>query len=258
VAPEISLTEADLSVLGPLAEHRILIVPQVALLLGVSERTAARRLKRLHDARLLHFEQTFNGQPAGAKITAGGLRAIGSSLKAPYLNLNEYRHDVGVAWMWLAARDGAFGEIAELTSDRRMKVEDAAAVPVGGRPKWGIGLGLLGPHGTPQHHYPDLMLQMASGHRVAVELELTSKSVRRMSRIMLAYASDARIDDVLYLAANQRIAGRVTEAARRAGIGDRVHVQRLAPDGIEGARVGGARQAPRQGTRAVQPQVAER
>ena len=47
MASEISLTEADLSVLGPLAEHRILIVPQVALLLGVSDRTAARRLKRL-------------------------------------------------------------------------------------------------------------------------------------------------------------------------------------------------------------------
>ncbi len=195
---------------------------------------------------------------AAAAITAKGLRTIGSALKAPYLNLNEYRHDVGVGWMWLAARDGAFGELSGLTSDRRMKAEDAATVSAGGRARWGIGLGLLGAHGSPQHHYPDLMLEMASGHRVAVELELTSKSVRRMSRIMLAYASDARIDDVLYLAANRRIAGRVTESARRAGIGDRVHVQLLAPDGIEGAQLGTARAAPRQQARVLNARGAER
>lgn len=258
MASETTLTEADLSVLGPLAEHRILIVPQVALLLAVSERTAARRLKRLHDAKLLRLESIFSRQPTSAAITSKGLRAIGSSLKAPYLNLNEYRHDVGVAWMWLAARDGAFGEIADLTSDRRMRAEDAAAISSGGRAKWGIGLGLIGHRGAPQHHYPDLMFEVASGHRVAVELELTSKSTRRMSRIMMAYASDARIDHVLYLAANNRIAGRVTEAAQRAGIGDRVHVQLLAPDGIEGAGLGSARQPRRQLARAVDPRGAER
>jgi hypothetical protein len=79
-----------------------------------------------------------------------------------------------------------------------------------------------------------------------------------MSRIMLAYASDARVDDVLYLAANRRIAGRVTEAAQRAGIGDRVHVQLLAPDGIEGAQMGSSRAAPRQPSRSLTPRGTER
>ncbi len=102
-----------------------------------------------------------SGQPAAAAITAKGLRTIGAALKAPYLNLNEYRHDVGVGWMWLAARDGAFGELSGLTSDRRMKAEDAATVSAGGRAQWGVGLGLLGAHGSPQHHYPDLMLETA-------------------------------------------------------------------------------------------------
>ncbi len=70
------------------------------------------------------------------------------------------------------------------------------------------------------------MLDMASGHRVAVELELTAKSSGRMSRIMSAYASDSRIDHVLYLVANRSIAARVQQSAHRAGIPERVHVQR--------------------------------
>ncbi len=232
---EFSLTRADLSLLGPLAEHRLLIVPQVALLLGVSERTATRRLTRLHDAGLVLHRQIFAGAPHAARITSPGLRAIDSSLKAPNLNLNEYRHDVGVAWLWLAAR------CRQLRRPHRDDIRPADAVggrrcPVLGRAgPMGIGVGLFGPHGTPQRHYPDLMLAMASGHRVGVELELTSKSVRRMDRIMWAYASDAHIDHVLYLVGNQRIAQRVTDSARRAGIGDHVHVKLLARDGIEGA-----------------------
>ncbi len=248
---EPSPTQTELSVLGPLAEHRLLIVPQVGLLLGVSERTAVRRLRRLHDARLVHLEQIFTGQPAAAKITARGLRTIGSSLGAPYLNLNEYRHDVGVAWLWLAARAGSLGELSAFTSDRAMQAQDAAAVGSGGRARWGIGLGLFGRHGSPQHHYPDLMLDTTSGHRVAVELELTSKSTGRMDRIMLAYATDARIDHVLYLVGNPRIAQRVSTAAERARIGQRIHVKLLAADGIAGARAGGSRVTARPASTAV-------
>ena len=144
--------------------------------------------------------------PARPRSPAKGLRAIGSSLKAPYLNLNEYRHDVGVGWMWLAARDGAFGELTDLTSDRRMKAEDAATVSAGGRPRWGVGLGLLGRHGSPQHHYPDLMLEHGERPPCRGRARAHEQELRRMSRIMLAYASDARVDHVLYLVANRRIA----------------------------------------------------
>jgi hypothetical protein len=89
------------------------------------------------------------------------------------------------------------------------------------------------------------MLEMASGHRVALELELTAKSTGRMTRIMTAYASDAGVDHVLYLAANRGVATRVLEAARKARIPERVHVQLLAPDGISGAEIGRLRYAGR-------------
>jgi hypothetical protein len=242
---DISLTEREASVLGPLAEHRILIVPQVALLLGVSDGTALRRLRQLEKERLLELRGIFKGLPAAAVIRGRGLRAVGSRLKPPQLNYNEYRHDVGVGWLWLAARAGSLGELRGLTTDRRMQAEDAAATASAQGSRWGVGLGLLGSHGQPQRHYPDLMLDMKSGHRVAVELELTAKSSGRMNRIMSAYASDSRIDHVLYLAANRSIAARVQQSARRAGIAERVHVQLLKPDGIAGAEVGTVRRAAR-------------
>ena len=233
-----SLTERDASVLGPLAEHRILIVPQVAALLGVGERAALARLKALEQARLTRFHTIFRGLPWAAAITSPGLRALGSPLQAPRLNLNEYRHDVGVGWLWLAARAGSFGEAGSITTDRRMQAEDLTARAAGRLPRWGVGVGLLGSHGQPQRHYPDLMLDLASGHPLAVELELTAKSSGRMTRIMRAYASDSGVDHVLYVAANRSIATRVRESARRAGIPERVHVQLLAPDGIVGAQIG--------------------
>jgi hypothetical protein len=256
-ADDALLTEREAAVLGPLAEHRLLIVPQVAALLGLSARTAVSRLKALERADLVWFGPIFQGLPWAASIESHGLRALGSRLKPPQLNLNEYSHDVGVGWLWLAARAGRLGDLRGLTTERRMQSDDAGRVAAGQESRWGVGLGLLGSHGHPKRHYPDLMLDMASGHRVAVELELTAKSAGRVDRIMTAYASDARVDHVLYLAADGSIPARLREAAHHAGIPERVHVQRLAPDGIAGADLGRTRRTGR-GHAAERARVARR
>jgi hypothetical protein len=255
-AQPISITEADRAVLGPLAEHRVLIAPQLAQLLGVSEATAGRRLQRLSGAGLVRYERVFHGAPAATWITRCGLDAIEQRSPAPRLDLRGYRHDVGVGWLWLAARAGAFGELTDLVADRVMRIADSTA----GREqaRYGIGLGLLGPHGRPERHYPDLLLSTTSGHRVAIELELTAKSSPRMRRIMTAYASDARIDAVLYLVPSASLAKLVSGAARQAGIADRVHVQRIAPSGIAGAAFDATRSSQRATTRSVARQGAER
>ena len=245
----ISITDADRSVLGPLAAHRILIVPQVALLLGVSEGTAARRLARLERAGLVHHERIFYRAPAAAWITRRGLDVIEHRLPQPRLDLRGYRHDVGVGWLWLAAQAGTFGELTGLVADREMRAADTRAAAAGRPVQYGVGLGLLGSHGQPQRHYPDLMLDTSGGHRVAVELELTAKSSRRMARIMTGYASDASVDAVLYLVPTRALAQVVSDAARRAGISDLVHVQRIAPNGIAGASAANVRSTRRSASR---------
>lgn len=227
-----SLTDADLEVLAFLAEHRVVVTTQVQELLGAGPRAATGRLRALEGERLIDRRRIFEGQPEACWITRRGLGVIGCGLPAPRVDLKGYRHDIGTAWVWLAARDGAFGPLREQVSERTMRSRDGRPGREG--PAQGIGVGEVGPGGRARLHYPDLMLETSDGHRVAVELELTGKSARRLDRIMLGYAADARVDAVLYLCPPGRVGERVQQAARRAGLGHRIHVQALARAGPAG------------------------
>jgi hypothetical protein len=230
---EAALTDQDLRLLEFLAEHRVGLESQLQVAAGVAPRALAPRLRVLESRGYLGRERIFAGHPAACWITRRGLGAIGSRLPAPRLDLKGYRHDIGLAWLWLAARDGAFGPLAAMQSEREMRSADRR----GGRESRpsGVGIGGVGPGGREQLHYPDLLLRLAGGQNVAVELELTGKSVRRLERIMLGYAGDRRIDAVLYLVPNGPLGRRIETAARRAGIAELIQVQRLAPGSPHGA-----------------------
>ncbi len=243
-----TLGDDELEVLAFLAQQRLATSLHVQVLLDCGPQTAGRRLRGLVAAGLAARQEIFAHQPASCWITRRGLRAIGSSLPAPKPDLERYRHDLGVAWLWLAARNGAFGRLQSQVSERTMRSSDRrgrspnqdALGPTAGSaitpPRaYGVGIVGAGARGGLQLHYPDLLLQTASGHRVAVELELSGKGQRRLERIMLGYAADARIDAALYLCPPGQLGRHVQAAARRAGIGERVHVQRLAPGSPAGA-----------------------
>jgi hypothetical protein len=230
----------DHKVLAFLAEHRCAIAPQVQALLNCSPRSAQQRLRELQDRRLAQSQRIFAGRPSTWRITAAGLRAIGSSLAPPRLHLSQYVHDLGLGWLWLAARTGGFGDLAAIHSERSLRCHDASRTPAS--EPLGVGLGTLGPRGGERWHYPDLLLATPAGNRIAVELELSSKSHRRLSGIMLAYAADARIDAVLYLAGDRGIAARVQRASRDAGIGELVRIQPVAQS-IQGAPDAGRHRA---------------
>ncbi|MGC9220438.1 MAG: replication-relaxation family protein [Solirubrobacteraceae bacterium] len=242
------LAEANRAVLGPLAEHRVLTVTQVAHLLGASQTTTVRRLRELRrpGVGLVAYERSLRDGPGVAAITKAGLRALGLdtrqrgvpariSMTDLHTELNPYnrRHDIGVAWLWIAARQGRFGEPLEILTERTMISADRTAsyrehrFSNGSRFYHGLGTGLIGPSGNPRRHYPDLLLTLQSGNRVAVELELSLKSPRQIQPIMTAYASDARVHMVLYFTDSDTIAKAVLAAARRSGIADLVRVQRI-------------------------------
>src|SRR5579875_3128098 len=105
------------------------LVSQVGALLACSHHTAERRLHGLASdglasGGLVNRQRIFAGHPAACWITRAGLGAIGSSLPAPGPDLKGYRHDVGLAWLWLAARHGAFGELTGQVSERTMRSAD--------------------------------------------------------------------------------------------------------------------------------------
>jgi hypothetical protein len=217
------VTDSDQAVLEFLAEHRVARAAHVAKLLDVSIDVAARRLRRLAKSGYVERDRLFAGQPHYASITREGLAATGSTLPAPRLDVAEYRHDIGMAWVWLAARDGAFGALAGMHSEREMRSADRRSGEV--EERFGLKVSGAGPRGGTLTHYPDLLLRTAGGHRVAVELELTAKAPRRLDKIMRRYVADRRIDAVVYLVDDQRVARQVRAAAARTGASDLVHVQ---------------------------------
>jgi hypothetical protein len=244
----------ELSVLTFLAEHRLGIAPQIGALLECSPRVAQQQLRALGAAGCARSERIFAGRPSTWRITAAGLRAAGSPLTPPRLDLSHYAHDLGLGWLWLAARSGSFGELAALHSERVMRSHDARADARGDVGNdvgvFGVGVGTIGSRGREQRHYPDLLLDTAAGRRIAVELELSGKSALRLASIMLSYAGDTRIDAVLYLVPDRRLAARIAGAAYDAGVAGSVHVQPLT-GAIEGAIPGGHRHVHRSSARSL-------
>jgi hypothetical protein len=219
----VRLTERDLMVLGFVAEHRLVIADHVVALTDRSRSTASARLRALVGAGFLREERVFDGHRPCFLITSKGLNVIGSVLPAPRIDLRAYTHDIGLAWLWLAARSGSFGALDEIHGERRLRSRDAAADRAD--QPLGVRLGGFGPHGRERLHYPDLLLIAPDRRRIALELELSWKGRRRREDIMTGYAFDNRISAVLYFVEDRRLGSSILDSARRLGISARVHVQ---------------------------------
>ncbi|HZU39720.1 MAG TPA: hypothetical protein VE992_01640 [Solirubrobacteraceae bacterium] len=220
------LTARDCEVLAFLAEHRLARADHVARLLGVSLGAAQARLRALGKADYVGRLGVYQGEPDVHQISGRGLAAIGSALPPPRLDLRSYAHDIGVAWLWLAARDGLFGELREIIGERQLRSRDGPTRR--SDPPLAVRLGGTGPRGGERLHYPDLLLVTADGRRIAVELELTGKTRTRREDILAGYGADPCIDAVLYLVRSRSVGDPVIASARRLGLSDLVHVQRVA------------------------------
>jgi DNA-binding MarR family transcriptional regulator len=236
----LQLSERDRALLAALAEQRVMIAAQLATHLQVRPGTADARARRLERLGLIDRHRVFRERPAALTITRRGLQAIERSLPAPELELSTYRHDLGLGWIWLAARGGSLGDVGQLVGEREMRSHDRRDGSE--HEPYGVGLAGFERSGRRARHYPDLMLIRPDGTRVAVELELTTKSRRRLDTIMRAYAGDGQIAAVLYLVPDARMQRWVQAAVVRAGVADLVAVRRLSGD-IHGALADSGRRA---------------
>lgn len=245
----VRLTERDRRLLAFAADHRLVLERQLERLAGTK---LGGRLRVLADHEYLSRGRVFAERYY--QIRPKGLAAVGSKLPAPRFNLTGYKHDVGVAWLWLAARGGTFGPVDEVLSERVMRSHDGALECVGD--PFGVRLGGVGRRGNARLHYPDLLVVSPEGGRLALELELTAKGRERRELILGGYGADRRIDRVLYLVEDDprgRSTGRLVKtAAREMGLSDRVLLQLVKPLRVTGPPV---RQV---GLRAQQRPEAER
>ena len=220
--------DPDHELLAFAAEHRFVLPEQVAWLLDVATSTAARRLRDLRSrGQMRDAGQRLRHEPPAFQVTRAGLGAVDCDLGAPRaIDLANYRHDVGITWLAVGAQRGVFGAVTEVVSERRMRSEDRRGDRAIDAHRHGVRLG-IGERGERNLHYPDLGLLTATGHRVAYELELSTKQPAKRERILAGYAADRRIDAVIYLVANRAAGDAISRSAARVGA-DRVQVQRFA------------------------------
>jgi hypothetical protein len=206
-----------------MAEHRFVGFDHARVVLGLPTAVVSARLRALQARGYIRRERPFGGEASFFLITAAGLRAVGSQLPAPRLRFSSVEHDLGLAWLWLAARAGALGPLREPVSERQMRSRDATAKP--GDPPLGVRLGGVGAAGRARLHYPDLLLITEQGKRVAIELELSAKGRSRRDTILGGYAADVRIATVLYLVGNRALGRSIQRSANSMGIEHLVRVR---------------------------------
>lgn len=225
----VHITERDRRMLAFAAEHRFVIAAQPAALLDLSPAAAEARLRALSGSGYLIRERRLHLEPASFRITRNGLRSIDSGLPVPRpLNLGAYDHELGLAWLMVAAHRGRFGPLRAVVSERRMRSDDGRAEHHDDGPaRHGVRLGGTGPGGRERLHYPDMVILTEGGHRIAFELELTGKPRVRREGILAGYAADRRVDLVVYLVAERRVGADIAGSAARVGIPQLVRVQRV-------------------------------
>ena len=238
----VRLSPRERQVLAFMAEHTLVVRRQVEMLTGGSAATTGHGLAGLLHRGYVRVENGI-GEPCWL-IRRAGLDAVASGLPVPKLKFGTYAHSVGLAWLWLAARAGAFGPVAEVIGERRMRSHDGGDISP--QELYSVRLGGYAADGREHRHYPDVLLIDPHGRRLALELELSRKEVLARRRILGGYAADRRLDGVLYLVENTLEGGSIArglrETATEMGLLDRVHIRRvnpILPDPAGGAAHGG-------------------
>jgi hypothetical protein len=191
-----ALRRRDLEVLGWLGEQYGARVDQLEILLGCGPRTVQRVTGRLRDAGLVTTRRLLVGEPAWVIPTSAGLRAPG--------------HGCG-AWH---PRIGLLAHVAAV-NDVRLHVQ--ALSP---ESEW-IPERVLARDRQAGEHLPDGVV-VTDGRRVAIEVELTVKSKRRVTTILDELSG--RFDAVLYFCAPapRRQLTQLSETGRWSMLGVRV------------------------------------
>jgi hypothetical protein len=231
----VTLDDGDREVLEFLAAHRLALADHLMVVLGNRD-LARHHLGGLLAGKLVRRERVMRSGPDCFQITRAGLALIGSELPSPEFD-PRYRQDVGVGWMWLAARGGAWGPADRIMTEREMRSHDKR------RPQdsQGVGVGhdsqqlqtLTGPplgirvsddDDESRLHYPDLLL-IRGRRRVAIELQLAAPSPRRLGRVLSGYGAYEWISAILFLVGDPAIGDAVRSTAVKLESPPVVHIQ---------------------------------
>jgi DNA-binding transcriptional ArsR family regulator len=164
------LRRRDIEVLAWLAEQYAARADQLEVLIGAGPRTVQRTLARLRAAGLVRTERVLVGEPTWVLPTATGMTACGSGFGIWPPRISLLRHVAAV-------------------NDVRLHIQGRAPST-----EW-IPERVLARDHLPGKHLPD-GVAITDGQQVAIEVELTPKSRRRITAILDEL--NVRFDAALY------------------------------------------------------------
>jgi hypothetical protein len=208
VRPQPVLTARDVELVAWLARFGYATTPILCRRFGSSYKQMRWRIARLVRLKMLREERLY--RPWIVLPTADGMELAASPLSVPSLSLVRIRHTLGIAQL------GCEAELAgsKVWPEREIRLTDR------GRRRLALSVHVPDKDKTRRAawHVPDLVIAHPSPSGgppllEAVELELTSKSARRLHDILTAYAASPLFSRVTYYTCSRSITVAVEDAA---------------------------------------------
>lgn len=185
-------TDRDADLIRWINGHGFVTIRQIARWMGASYQAAQRRTQLLADADFLTHSWPIRGERVYLPTRRAVARAGDELPPINRITLGSYLHDlqlVDLEHCLVTETGGTF------TSERRLRHERGL-----------IGVGVSG-------HVADGLLNLGVGKPIAIELELSTKAKRRLTKIIRGYLSDLSIAEVWYFAGSVAVRGSLARAA---------------------------------------------
>lgn len=253
------MTDRDKRILAFLGRYRCATVGQLARRFQTSETALRNRLPRMEREGLITWAWAAQSKPKIWLVTESGLRTVGMNLTAPNVSWGQLRHTLGLVDMGVTFE--LAGEIVltereiraaatRYTPTPRMRVAIDLTLPQGSVPPVGgvdgfdgvddsigeaVRTALVVPAlGRSFGHIPDMVLvrqPFPSGQsgNIAVELELTRKSLSEWKNVLTAYVGSPAFHEVYYFYTSSEVRKGMLSVVRALGAENKIKMVPFTP-----------------------------
>lgn len=202
------ITDRDTKIMEWIGRNGTVTGYQVSEKFGVEIKKVHKRLGVMKNEKLVDHQKILFGQPGVYWLTADGVAISNSKLKPiKRLSMATLNHDVQLVSLSIAVEQKIGGQwqtareiVAEQTDQSQNAVQRLNVIKM---------------------RYPDGILRLPDGGKIAVELELTQKSAMRVRKIVSEYARtllNGQYAGVWYVCRNRQIGEHVLRAASNTAV----------------------------------------
>lgn len=208
--------DRDLELVRYVGRHGVVRIAQVMVAMDAGRTVTYDRVASCVEAGLLERLELIRSEPGLLRATRDGLRYAGLGLPVPVVSPGSVDH-------WLRCASTAqmagnrYGHERVLTEREIVLAEQIAERPIAS-----AKVGKL-PNGKPRLHRPDLAV-LADAGTIAIEVELTPKSPRRLEGIIRAWRQASWVSEVHYPCAPGQTRRAVERAVRNVRAGNKIVV----------------------------------